>query len=117
MSLLYDSTCFEYYVLIIRRSKLYYTASGIITPVGGRSVHRLREAICGSPVFATVLLRDPLHRGVMGFAMQCIVLIFRRRSDQKNDISTLDDEGATLFRKVGIRILSDEALHSNRTEL
>jgi len=22
---------------------LYYTASGIITPVGGRSVHRLRE--------------------------------------------------------------------------
>ena len=27
-------------VLIIRRSKLYYTASGIITPVGGRPVHR-----------------------------------------------------------------------------
>jgi len=26
-------------VLIIRRSKLYYTASGIITPVGGLSVH------------------------------------------------------------------------------
>ena len=31
-------------VLIIRRSKLYYTASGIITPVGGRPVHRLRES-------------------------------------------------------------------------
>jgi len=31
-------------VLIIRGSKLYYTASGIITPVGGRPVHRLREA-------------------------------------------------------------------------
>ena len=30
------STCFEQYVLIIRRSKLYFTASGIITPVGGR---------------------------------------------------------------------------------
>jgi len=30
-------------VLIIRRSKLYYTASGIITPVGGRPVHRLRD--------------------------------------------------------------------------
>ena len=29
-------------VLIIRRSKFYYTASGIITPVGGRPVHRLR---------------------------------------------------------------------------
>jgi len=25
-------------VLIIRRSKLYYTASGIVTPVGGRPV-------------------------------------------------------------------------------
>ena len=30
-------------MLIIRRSKLYYTASGIITPIGGRPVHRLRE--------------------------------------------------------------------------
>ena len=29
-------------VLIIRRSKLYYTAFGIITPVGGRPVHELR---------------------------------------------------------------------------
>ena len=35
--------CFEQYVLIIRRSKLYHTASGIITPVGGRPVHRLKE--------------------------------------------------------------------------
>ena len=31
-------------VLIIRRSKLYYTASGIITPVGGRPRHRLKES-------------------------------------------------------------------------
>jgi hypothetical protein len=29
--LIYASTCFEHYVLIIRRSKLYYTAPGIIT--------------------------------------------------------------------------------------
>jgi len=41
VSLLYASTCFEHYVLIIRRSNLYYTASGIITPVGGRPVCRL----------------------------------------------------------------------------
>ena len=32
-------------VLIIRRSKLYYTASGIITPVGSRLVRRLRECL------------------------------------------------------------------------
>jgi len=43
ISLLYASTCFEHYVLIVMRSKLYYTASGIITPVGDRPVHRLRE--------------------------------------------------------------------------
>ena len=33
MSLFHASTCFEQYVLIVRRSKLYYTASGIITPI------------------------------------------------------------------------------------
>ena len=30
-------------VFIISRSKLYYTASGIITIVDGRPMHRLRE--------------------------------------------------------------------------
>jgi hypothetical protein len=48
MSLLYASTCFENYVLIIRRSKLYYTTSGIIKSVAGRSVHRFRED-CSPP--------------------------------------------------------------------
>jgi len=40
ISLFHASTCFEHNVLIIRRSKLYYTASGIIAPIGGRLVHR-----------------------------------------------------------------------------
>ena len=31
-------------VLIIRRLKLYYRASGIVTPVGGRPVRRVRES-------------------------------------------------------------------------
>ena len=43
ISLFHASTCFEPHVLIIRRSKLHYTASGIITPIGGRPTHRLRE--------------------------------------------------------------------------
>ena len=34
---------FRAHVFIIRWSKLYYTASGIITPVGGRPVRMLRE--------------------------------------------------------------------------
>ena len=34
MSLFHASTCFEHHVLIVRRSNLYYTASGIIKPIG-----------------------------------------------------------------------------------
>jgi len=44
---------FRPHVLIIKRSKLYYTASGIITPIGGRLVHRLIE---GSALY------QPVHR-------------------------------------------------------
>jgi len=35
---------------------LYYTASGIITPVGGRPVHRLREVL-SQPVHGTPTYR------------------------------------------------------------
>ena len=34
---------FRAHVLIVRGAKLYYTVSGIITPIGGRPVHRMRE--------------------------------------------------------------------------
>ena len=37
---------FRAYVLIIWRLKLHYTAFGIIKPIGGRLVHRLREDVC-----------------------------------------------------------------------
>ena len=56
-SLLYVSTCFEDYVLIIRGLKLYYTASGIITPVGGRPVCRLREDSSLKPAHRTATYR------------------------------------------------------------
>ena len=55
MSLFHASTCFEHYVLIVRRSELYYTDSGIITPIGGRPVHRLREL--SQPVHGTATYR------------------------------------------------------------
>ena len=32
---------FRAHVLIIKKSKLHYTASGIITPIGGRLIHKL----------------------------------------------------------------------------
>jgi len=37
---------FRAHVLIIRRSKLYYTASGIITPIGGLLVHETATYRC-----------------------------------------------------------------------
>ena len=43
ISLFHASICFEHHVLIVRKSKLHYIACGIITPIGGRPVHRLRE--------------------------------------------------------------------------
>ena len=43
---------FRAHVLIVRREKLYYTVSGIITPIGGRPVHRLREDMCSKHVEA-----------------------------------------------------------------
>ena len=45
-------------VLIIRRSKLYYTASGIITPVSGHPVHRL--SVLSQPVHRPVRKADNL---------------------------------------------------------
>ena len=43
-------------MLIVRRSKLYYTASGIIITIGGRPVQRLREDLCmGQPPIAVMI--------------------------------------------------------------
>jgi len=51
-SLLYACTCFEHYVLIIRGSELFYTASGMITPVGGHPVHTLRgDSVHGTAIY------------------------------------------------------------------
>ena len=59
LSLLHASTCFKH-VLIVR-SKLYYTASGIITPIGGRPVHRLK--VLSQPVHRTATYRCDDTRG------------------------------------------------------
>ena len=45
-------------VLIIRRSKLYYTASGIVTTVGSRPVHRLREDCVLDGYLQSVMIPD-----------------------------------------------------------
>ena len=54
---------FRAHVLIIRRSKLYCTASGIITPVGGRPVsqpvHRTATYRCDDTRCCTIQFPTP----------------------------------------------------------
>ena len=49
---------FRAYVLIIRRSKLYYTASGIIMPIG-----RERTAVLSQPLHEMATYRHDDTRG------------------------------------------------------
>ena len=54
-SLFHASTCFEHHVLIIRRSKLYYTVSGIITL---KQVSGLKLLKCTTHLFQCDDTRD-----------------------------------------------------------
>ena len=56
MSLFRASTCFEHYVLIIRRPKLYYTASGIVTLCRWPSSAQVERAL-SQPVHWTATYR------------------------------------------------------------
>ena len=65
---------FRAHVLIIRRSNLHYTASGIITPIGGRLVHRLSSQPPG---------RGPVpgpginYTGPREFLLEFAILVFQ----------------------------------------
>ena len=48
--LFHAPTRFKHHVLIARRSELYHTASGIITPIGGRLAHSLNLCTGMPPV-------------------------------------------------------------------
>jgi len=75
-------------VLIIRRSKLYHTASGTTTPAGGRPVHRLRENslnLCTgrSPTVATTpdaAQHNPDLFMMMMMMMKIIIIIMPDRN-------------------------------------
>ena len=49
---LQSSTCFEHYMLIIKRLNCIDAASGIVLSVSGRPVHRLRELVGVSNQFS-----------------------------------------------------------------
>ena len=49
---LFHASTVRAHILIIRRSKLHYTASGIITPIAGHLVHRLIRVL-SQPVHET----------------------------------------------------------------
>jgi hypothetical protein len=48
-------------VLIMRRSNLYYSASGIIALVGGHLVHRLREECAPDGYLQSVTIPDAIY--------------------------------------------------------
>ena len=59
LSLFHAATCFEHHVLIVRRSKLYYTVSGIIRPIGGCPVHRTATYRCDDTRGCIIQFRPP----------------------------------------------------------
>ena len=81
--LLNASTCFEHCVLIIRRTKLYYTASGIITPVGGRPVHRLREDARSANIKSGVCVMHHIHDG-LEYRITCMYKILCKSGENGN---------------------------------
>ena len=62
ISVFHASTCFEHHVLIIRRSKLHYKSSGIITHIGGRLVHEAATSSPGSDPGPSSLVAQSLYR-------------------------------------------------------
>jgi len=82
MSLFHASTFFEHMCSSSGGQKLYYTVSGIITPVGGRPVHRLREESS-----LHLILKETVHISVMwrGAHRECVV---RVQTDRRTDSST-----------------------------
>ena len=112
ISLFHASTCFEHHVLIVRRSKLYYTVSGIITPIGGRpvlsavllkiQVFGMWRCFIGRPVIDVSRYRNFFHfHGQAGQEEQprrkvgCIVI------SGNTNIILPKDEGIAMFRNVG----------------
>jgi len=62
ISLFHSCTCFEQHVLIVGRSKLYYTVPGIITPVGGCPVHGMATSSLSSSVICQKTGPKPLPK-------------------------------------------------------
>ena len=58
ISLFHASTCFKHHVLIIRRSKLHYTASGIITPIEAWNKLIVKQKFCVSSWLITKIKKD-----------------------------------------------------------
>ena len=55
---------FRAYVLIVKRSKVYYASSGIITHIGGRPVQGLREN-CSSLTTARSAKKPKIIKGTI----------------------------------------------------
>ena len=82
ISLFEASTCFEHHVLIVRRAKLHYTVSGIITPIGGRPVYGTATSWASQPRKSTTLSPQPGGKP-RKFIRTCDGIGERKRKEKK----------------------------------
>ena len=82
-------------MLIIRRSKLHYTASGIITPIGGHLVHRLREGCSPLSICAPdgVMIPEAVHYTASGIITPIVGRLAHRLREDCSPLSTCARDG------------------------
>ena len=80
ISLLHASTCFEHHVLIVRRSKLYYTASGVITPIGGRPVHGTASSWLITKINILRCTVSKTSKNVFEYIYRCLFFLIMAKS-------------------------------------
>ena len=73
---------FRAHVLIIRRSKLHYTASGIVTPIGGRLVHETATYRCWLNTVISIL-RCAVNKTSKFLRLYCVEWYWKMLTDDE----------------------------------
>ena len=75
ISLFQASTCFEHHVLIVRRAKLYYTVSGIVTPITPKFYNKFISSLYMFRAHVLIVRRAKLYYTVSGIVTPIGVMI------------------------------------------
>ena len=122
ISLFHASTCFEHHVLIIKRSKLHYTASGIITPISSQLTHlkptsqvvHLKRTLKVSILLCTILFHPSALKTLLRHVLETLL--------RHQSVSTITQFCLTVFPQKASRqlhvqkkILIHRSLYNNLT--